>query len=202
MVPAFTPAQAAAVTGLPLSAIHKAIDSRLIRPRRAKSGSTIRRLLSKDHLVFLQLEAEGLRLLPLRVRREIAAEIQRSPTAATLPIAGGDALRLDLRPARRKVDSRIRQIARLERLATRDPEVMAGTPVFRGTRIPVHSIGEMLKGGATAEEIVAGYPALNHETVALAPAYAAAFPKRGRPIRPWSGAKPRRLTSFHLVDLR
>jgi hypothetical protein len=29
----YTAAQAAAITGLPLAAVHKAIDSRLIRPR-------------------------------------------------------------------------------------------------------------------------------------------------------------------------
>jgi len=44
----YTPAQAAAVTGLPLAAVHKAIDSRLIRPHTARSGATVRRLLTKE----------------------------------------------------------------------------------------------------------------------------------------------------------
>ena len=77
----YTPAQAAAVTGLPLAAVHKAIDSRLIHPRAARSGATVRRLLTKEQLIFLQLEAEGLRLLPVGTRREIAESIQRSPKA-------------------------------------------------------------------------------------------------------------------------
>jgi hypothetical protein len=77
----FTPAQAAAVTGLPLAAIHKAIDSRLISPRSARSGTTGRRLLTKEQLIYLQLEAEGLRLLPIGTRREIAESMQRSPKA-------------------------------------------------------------------------------------------------------------------------
>jgi len=75
----YTPAQAAAVTGLPLAAVHKAIDSRLIRPRSTRSGRTVRRLLTKEQLIYLQLEVEGLRLLPVGTRREIADSIQRSP---------------------------------------------------------------------------------------------------------------------------
>ena len=43
----YTPAQAAAATGLSLAAVHKAIDARLIKPRTAPGG-TRRRLLSKQ----------------------------------------------------------------------------------------------------------------------------------------------------------
>lgn len=43
------------MTGLPLAAVHKAIDSRLIRPRSARSGATVRRLLTKEQLIYLQL---------------------------------------------------------------------------------------------------------------------------------------------------
>src|SRR5205807_1358640 len=82
----YTPSQAAAVTGLPLAAVHKAIDSRLIRPRSTRSGTTIRRLLTKEQLIYLQLEAEGLRLLPVGTRRQIAESIQRSPKTEKLPV--------------------------------------------------------------------------------------------------------------------
>ena len=43
----YTPAQAAAITGLPLAAVHKAIDSRLIRPRSARSGATVRDVIER-----------------------------------------------------------------------------------------------------------------------------------------------------------
>src|SRR5579863_9074049 len=107
----YTPAQAAALTGLALASVHKAIDSRLIRPRSARSGATVRRLLSKEHLIFLQLEAEGLRLLPLGARRESAERIERSPKADHLPVGEGTALRIEIRPARRTVESRLKQLA-------------------------------------------------------------------------------------------
>src|SRR5437764_6687749 len=179
----YTPAQAAVLTGLPLSAVHKAIDSRLIRPRIARAGATVRRLLTKDHLIFLQLEAEGLRLLPARTRREIAEAVQRSPKADELSVAKGTALRIEVGPARRKVENQLKQLARIEGMVVSDPDTMCGTPVYKGTRIPVDLVADMLAQGATAEEILEGYPTLNKEKIAVAPLYMRAFPRRGHPSR-------------------
>ena len=41
---------------------------------------------------------------------------------------------------------------------TQDPEVMHGTPVFRGTRVPVQTMFEYLEGGETLEDFLAGFP--------------------------------------------
>src|SRR6476620_4530239 len=131
----YTPAQAAAITGLPLAAVHKAIDSRLIRPRTARTGATVRRLLTKEQLIYLQLEAEGLRLLPLGTRREIADSIQRSPKTEKLQLTNGKAVLIEIGSARRTVESQLKQLARMEEMVIRDPEIMRGTPVFKGTRI-------------------------------------------------------------------
>lgn len=186
----YTPAQAAAVTGLPLAAVHKAIDSRLIRPRTARSAATVRRLLTKAQLIFLQLESEGLRLLPVGTRREIAESIERSPKMEKRHVANGAALLIEVGTARRKVESQLKQLARIEEMVVSDPEIMGGTPVFKGTRIPVDLVADMLAQGATVEEIMEGYPTLNHEKVASAPLYVRAFPRRGRPSRrPWHGKK-------------
>src|ERR1700734_2654194 len=107
----YTPAQAAAVTGLPLAAVHKAIDSRLIRPRSARSGTTIRRLLTKEQLIYLQLEAEGLRLLRVGPRGQIAKCIQRSPNTDMLASEKGTVLFVKEKPPRRKVERYLKQLA-------------------------------------------------------------------------------------------
>src|SRR5580658_1165691 len=138
----YTPAQAAALIGLPLAAVHKAIDGGVIRPR-VRQGET-RRLLTKEHLIFLQLEAEGLRLLPLQTRREIAALLRQSPKKDRLPVGDGTALRIEIKPARRKVESHLKQLARVEELVVGDPEIMRGAPVFKGARIPVEMVADML----------------------------------------------------------
>ena len=198
----YTPAQAAAVTGLPLAAVHKAIDSRLIRPRAARSGATVRRLLTKEQLIFLQLEAEGLRLLPVGTRREIAESIQRSPKTERLHVANGTALLIEIGSARRRVESHLKQLARIEEMVVSDPEIMRGTPVFKGTRIPVDLVADMLAQGAAAKEILEGYSTLNEEKIAIAPLYMRAFPRRGRPSRrPWQRKKALGTKSFRLSTL-
>jgi uncharacterized protein (DUF433 family) len=198
----YTPAQAAAVTGLPLAAVHKAIDSRLIRPRSARSGATVRRLLTKEQLIYLQLESEGLRLLPVGTRREIAESIRRSPKTEKLPVANGTALLIEIGTARRKVESELKRLANIQEMVVSDPEIMRGTPVFKGTRIPVDLVADMLAQGATAEEILEGYPTLSKEEIAIAPLYMRAFPRRGRPSRrPWLGKKARGRKSFPLSTL-
>ncbi len=198
----YTPSQAAAVTGLPLAAVHKAIDTHLIRPRSARSGGSVRRLLTKEHLIYLQLEAEGLRLLPVGTRREIAESIQRSPKTEKLPVGNGTALLIEIGAARRAVENQLKQLTRIEEMVVSDAEIMRGTPVFKGTRIPVDLVADMLAQGATAEEILEGYPTLSKEKLAIAPLYMRAFPRRGRPSRrPWQGKKARRRKSYPLSSL-
>lgn len=80
------------------------------------------------------------------------------------------------------------EVRRLREIVASAPEIMRGTPVFRGTRIPVDLIADMLAQGATAEEILEGYPTLDKERIAMAPLCARAFPVRKSANRaPWSG---------------
>ena len=43
----------------------------------------------------------------------------------------------------------------------RDPEIMHGTPVFRGTRVPVHTLFDYLEGGERIEEFLEGFPTVS-----------------------------------------
>ena len=51
----------------------------------------------------------------------------------------------------------------VEQAITRDPEVMHGTPVFRGTRVPVRTLFEYLEGGDTLEDFLEGFPTVSRE---------------------------------------
>lgn len=51
------------------------------------------------------------------------------------------------------------------RLISIDPDVLGGTPVFIGTRVPVAVLFENLADGLTLEEILDSYPSLTRETV-------------------------------------
>lgn len=57
----------------------------------------------------------------------------------------------------------------------RDPKVMLGKPVIRGTRITVEYILRNLGGGMTPEQIIAGHPHLTVEDIRAAQAFAADY---------------------------
>jgi len=44
---------------------------------------------------------------------------------------------------------------------TRDPEVMHGAPVFRGTRVLVQTLFDYLEGGDTLEDFLEGFPTVS-----------------------------------------
>jgi uncharacterized protein (DUF433 family) len=83
------------------------------------------------------------------------------------------------------------RLARLQELVTSDPEIMRGTLVFKGTRIPVDLVADMLAQGAAADEILEGYPTLNKEMLSLAPLYVCSSSQEEDANRsPWRKKKP------------
>jgi uncharacterized protein (DUF433 family) len=196
---AYTPSQVSAVTGLPLPAVHKAIEYKLIRPKRVREGHSVQRLLTRTHALYLRMEARGLRSLPLAERRQVARAIQQNPGIDALLISEGSVIVIQCKSARKDVATGLRRLAEATRMVVSDPETMRGEAVYRGTRIPVHSIADMLSHGASVGEILEGYPALTREKVELATMYVQAFPRRGRPgTRSWAKRPPRRLTQRSL----
>ncbi|WP_263353296.1 DUF433 domain-containing protein [Acidicapsa acidisoli] len=186
----YTPAQASAVADLPLKAVHKLIDGRLIRPRRRRVGRETQRFLSQNQLVYLRLEAEGVKLLPLATRREVAKAVANSPEIDMVHLSEGSAVTIQVKHVRQEIEQQLMRLTKAQQMTTSDPEILRGTPVYRGTRIPVELIAEMLADGASVEEILEGYPALDRTKVELATLYVRAFPRRGRPSqRPWTAAK-------------
>ena len=51
----------------------------------------------------------------------------------------------------------------VEQAISRDPDVMHGTPVFRGTRVPVQTLFEYLEGGETLDDFLDGFPTVSRE---------------------------------------
>jgi uncharacterized protein (DUF433 family) len=137
------------------------------------------------------MEAKGLSSLPLSTRRHVARAVEQDPGIDAMSIREGSVILIQCKVARKEVETGLRRLADATRMVRSDPEVMGGTPVYRGTRIPVHGIADMLGQGATVAEILEGYPALTREKVELAPLYVKAFPRRGRPVvRPWATRRP------------
>ena len=85
----------------------------------------------------------------------------------------------------------LRDLRRARSLVLSDLEIMGGDPVFRGTRVPVHLIAELVAQGSKPPELIEAYPCLTAEMIRLAPVYAAAYPLRApRRKQPWRDQQP------------
>jgi uncharacterized protein (DUF433 family) len=47
----------------------------------------------------------------------------------------------------------------------RDPEVMGGTPVFCGTRVPVQTLLDYLEAGESIDQFLEGFPSVTRAQV-------------------------------------
>jgi uncharacterized protein (DUF433 family) len=123
-----------------------------------------------------------------KLRRQVFDALAESPRDV-VSLEGG-LVKIDLREPRRELATSLRELRRAKRLVVTDPDIMGGDPVFRGTRVPVHMVAELAAKGSTPAELMEGYPRLKAEMIRLAPAYAAAYPLRGRPRQqPWRDQK-------------
>lgn len=46
-----------------------------------------------------------------------------------------------------------------------DPEIMGGTPVFVGTRVPLQNLIDYLQSGESIEDFLDGFPSVGREQV-------------------------------------
>jgi len=78
-------------------------------------------------------------------------------------------------------------LERARELVTRSSEVLSGTPVIKGTRVPVYNVAASVAAGFSTEQILEDYPILDAEQVRLAAIYAEANPP---PAAGWVALQP------------
>jgi len=47
-------------------------------------------------------------------------------------------------------------------------DILGGTPVFRGTRVPIQTLFDYLEGGETLEDFLEGFPTVSREAAIAA----------------------------------
>ncbi|HEX8457548.1 MAG TPA: DUF433 domain-containing protein [Pyrinomonadaceae bacterium] len=52
-----------------------------------------------------------------------------------------------------------------KQIITISPDVLSGTPVFAGTRVPVQTLLDYLKGGDSIDDFLEGFPTVTREQV-------------------------------------
>ena len=183
----FTPPEAAVLTGLSLKAVNNAIDRNTVE---AVPGEEGRRMLDARALVSLSIERRlSASIATPELRRKVFDALSDGPRNV-VSLEGG-LIKIDLREPRRDLAASMRDLRRARRVVVSDPEILGGDPVFRGTRVPVHLIAELVAQGSKPAELMESYPQLTAEMIRLAPVYAAAYPLRGPKRKlPWRDRQP------------
>ena len=183
----FTPTEAAVLTGLPIKAVNNAIDKKTVSAVPGEEGG---RLLDARALMSLSIERRlSAGIATPELRRKVFDALAETPRNV-VSLEGG-LIKIDLREPRRALAASLRDLRRARRLVVTDPEILGGDPVFRGTRVPVHLVAELVAQGSKPGELMQSYPRLTAEMIRLAPVYAAAYPLRGPPRRqPWHNHQP------------
>jgi uncharacterized protein (DUF433 family) len=187
--------EAASVTGVPLRQVHRIIDAGLLGAAVKRDRNA--RLLARQALVGLKLAHETVDVLTPASRREVVAALMRHPRQV---VVRADMIAVDTKPTAKAVRAGLDLLIRARRLVTSVPDVLAGAPVFKGTRIPVHDIADMLANGDAPARIVRAYPQLDAEKVRLAAIYALAYPRRGRPRMQAVRARPPKTSETLALD--
>lgn len=53
----------------------------------------------------------------------------------------------------------------MKKIVTIDPDVLGGTPVFAGTRVPIQTLFDYIEGGDTIDAFLSGFPTVGKQQV-------------------------------------
>ena len=186
----FSPAEIGAVAGVPVKSVYKVIEQRL------PGGLVVRRnrqpLLTRWGAVCVVIDHEMPKDVPVTVRKQVYAQIKGSMPSGMIKCTHGILQYVvDVKTAAKKVDSEMAKYRKAMKMIAEDPNVQAGAATFKGTRILVHQIANLISEGATETELREDYPRLTRAMITAATVYAKAHPRRGRPRNPaWRNNKP------------
>ena len=70
------------------------------------------------------------------------------------------------------MDERLQRLNAARDQVTMDDQILGGTPIIRGTRVPVYDVAASVAAGHPMERILSCYPSLSREQVELAALFA------------------------------
>ena len=148
----------------------------------------------------LKLAHDTIDLITLDGRRRLVRYLLDHPEARTVRERK---LSVDVRAMKGEVRRGLSKLASAQKAVECDEAVLSGMPCFKGTRIPVHDIADMLANGDSAAAIHEAFPQLSEAQIELAAFYARAYPRRGLPRREpfWHTREPAMTSETALDDL-
>ena len=179
----FSPAEISAVTGASVKAVYKVIGERL--PPGLSVQRDRQQYLTRWGAVCFVIDREMPKDVPLAVRRKLYARILEGTSTSSARYERGIlSYEVNVKMVADRVDRDLARYRDAMRLIVVDDAIQGGAATFRGTRILVHQIADLLAQGVERTELQQDYPRLTPEMIAAAPIYARAHPRRGRPRKP------------------
>ena len=176
-----TPTEAAVVSGVSVRDVHRVIDERILPENFYDTREA--RSFKSDACVFIAFYFGAADRLTSEERQRAIALASRRASDPKYPakIVQDGFLTIDLAPFWKGVDERLLRLNAARAQVSVDGEILSGTPVIKGTRVPVYDVAASVSAGIPMKRILSAYPSLNQEQVELAALYADANPQRGRP---------------------
>jgi uncharacterized protein (DUF433 family) len=175
-----TPSEAAVVSGVSVRDVHRMIDEHILPERFFEISES--RSFKRQACVFISFYMGSAdRLTSEERQKSIALASKIADWGKAKKVVQDGFLTIDFASFSKNVDERLRRLQTARDLVVSDPEILSGTPVVKGTRVPVYQVAAAVAAGTPVEKILLSYPSLKREQVELAALYAEATPQRGRP---------------------
>ncbi|MBB4304894.1 uncharacterized protein (DUF433 family) [Rhodobium orientis] len=190
----FTPNEVAFLAGVDRRSVEKAIELDVLPARKVAEpvrGTSVQHLPAAAVPFLAALD--GLVDVSLSTARKKALwrTLRARKGEALAPVEIVPGLTLDLEAlAGERSRHAAEYLAARDAFLMADADILGGTPVIRGTRIPVYAVAGRLDGGETLEDLIEDYPQVPREAFEAAAIYARTHPQRGRPAaaKPWRKA--------------
>jgi uncharacterized protein (DUF433 family) len=181
MLESLTTNEAAIAAGVTVADINRAIDRKIL-PTNLYS-QTESRTVRKDACLWIAFYFETKDYLtPAARMKTIQDGFGRCKTWLELKncrLEESRTVEVSLDRIWEDVNRRLNQLNEAQEMVVEDSEILSGTPVIKGTRIPVYDVASLVESGTSMEELSELYPRLKKEQFELASIYARRrpFPK-------------------------
>ena len=189
----FSLKEAAAIADVPEPFVRKTIDQKTLRPRTVSSGRAVRYRFDVNDMLFLKVICRFPFDLPKQDKSALRSLVEGNRTRAGkwsrekadfIVRVGDMAIIVECKAVHSTLARDLATYRRGLKRIISDPEIMAGEPVFAGTRIPLAQVSGLIAKGVPLDEIAEDYPALSRADLDFARIHSRMKRNPGRPRKP------------------
>jgi uncharacterized protein (DUF433 family) len=189
----FSLKEAAAIADVPEPFVRKAIDQKTLRPRAVSSGRAVRYRFDVNDMLFLKVISSFPFDLPKQDKSALRSLVEGNRTQAGkwsrekvdyVARVGDMVIIIECKALHSTLARDLATYRRGVKRIVSDPEIMAGEPVFAGTRISLAHVSALIAKGIPFDELAEDYPALSRADLEFAAIHSKIKRNPGRPRKP------------------